>query len=366
MRRLAACLSLLVIPCARSLAQADSGRARSGSIEGVVVVADAGVPLGNAVVAIAALNYERFTDEQGRFAVHGIAAGSYHLRVRRIGYSPRDIDVAVREDQTTPVRVVLAHLTVELDRIRVYARGSCTTPGLPTEASGSVSAPVASLFEQLKQNADQYRLLTERYPFAYAVERTLGSRAMDSSLKVQGVDTLVIGSTNRWSYVAGNVVVRRLNAFNRFEWVVNLPTLVNFAERAFQDNHCFAYGGVETVDGTAMARIDFLVADAITAPDVDGSIYLDAATFQIRLAKLTVTNIPPTFADIDRIAVTTHFREIAPSIPVFDRVNGANSIRPGSGRNAPMEMTEDQRLLEFRFLTEAPSGAAPPRRPPAS
>jgi len=329
-----------------------------------VVLADPGIPLANAVVAIAVLGYERFTDESGRFAVHGITAGTYHVRVRRLGYSPRELDVLVHEDETTPVRVTLTHLTVKLDQIRVYARATCTDPGLPLVASDSESAGVASLFEQLSQNADQYRLLAERYPFVYAVERVLGSTAVDSTRRVQKTDTLVVGSTNRWSYSPGNIVVRRLNAFNRGEWVINLPTLINFAEPAFQRNHCFAYGGVDTVDGRPAARIDFLAADRITAPDVDGSIYLDATTYQIRLATLSVTGIPPTFPDIERITVATRFREIAPSIPVFERISGANILRPTTEPRGVVAMTEEQRLLQFRFVNDAPSGASPPRAPP--
>jgi hypothetical protein len=349
-------------------AQVDSARARTGSIEGIVVIAEAAVPLANALVSIASLNYERFTDEEGRFAIRGIAAGMYHLRIRRIGYSPRDLDIEVRDDRSTPLRIPLTHLAVELDRIRVYARTPCTNPGLPTEASDSVSGAVASLFEQLNQNAEQFRVLTERYPFVYAVERVLGSKTADSVRRIQSVDTLVIGSATRWSYSVGSVVARRMNAFNRMEWVVNLPTLINFAEATFQRNHCFAYGGVERIDGFPMARIDFLAADRITAPDVDGQIYLDAGTFQIRRVNLTVTHIPPTFGDVEQISVVTRFREIAPAIPVFDRVSGSNSIRPmvgraTSGEEPVFQMTEEQRLVGFHFLKEAPSGALPPRPP---
>jgi hypothetical protein len=167
-------------------------------------------------------------------------------------------------------------------------------------------------------------------------------------------------------YAPGSVVSRYRNAVNRFESAVNLPTLVNFAEPAFQANHCFAFGGVETIDGRPLARIDYLAADRITTPDVDGAIYLDTATFQIRLVTLTLTQIPAAFANIDRVTVATRFREIAPSISVIDRVTAANVLAPSRGANPTVENTEEQRLLEFRFVNNAPSGTTLPRRPPKS
>ena len=39
--------------------------------------------------------------------------------------------------------------------------------------------------------------------------------------------------------------------------MMNIPTLVNFADKSFLENHCFHNGGLETVDGTEMLRVDF-------------------------------------------------------------------------------------------------------------
>ena len=55
----------------------------------------------------------------------------------------------------------------------------------------------------------------------------------------------------------------------------------------------------------------------IRNPDVNGSVYLDAHTYQIRRADLQLTKIPPGLPQVTAVSVTTMFGEISPSIVVI-------------------------------------------------
>jgi hypothetical protein len=63
---------------------------------------------------------EAFTDEDGRFVLRDLPAGSQMLMVRMIGYSATHVTVGLREHDTTVVGVRLHQLTV-LDTMRVTA-----------------------------------------------------------------------------------------------------------------------------------------------------------------------------------------------------------------------------------------------------
>jgi hypothetical protein len=289
-----ACLIGLAAAVAAHAARAQSiGTDSTGAIVGIVVTKEGGVPLGYSTVSIAALSRERFTNADGRFTLADLPAGPLQLRVRHLGYSPVDLSVVVHSGSSDTIRVSLTHIAVRLTTMQVRAYPECKNPGIPKRASDSTFATV---FDQLHQNAEQYRLLTETYPFVYAVERTMSRVLVNGDSRTDGVDTLIIGS-NRWTYKPGAVVIRD-GRMRSAPVMMNIPTLVNFADKSFLENHCFHNGGLETVDGTEMLRVDFVAASRIKEPDVDGSMYLDLGNFQIRRSVLRLTKIPAGLAGL--------------------------------------------------------------------
>ena len=54
---------------------------------------------------------------------------------------------------------------------------------------------VRLVFEQLRLNADQYRLLTDHYPFRTLTERRLAHTLVNGDLRIDSIDTLVIDKT---------------------------------------------------------------------------------------------------------------------------------------------------------------------------
>lgn len=358
--RAAAIGALSAIAPAAAQATTDS----TGTIIGFVTTREGNVPLAYSVVSAASLGRERFSDAQGVFALTGLPAGALQLRVRHLGYSPVDLDVTVRAGQADTVRVSLVHIAVRLTAVDVRAYPECKNPGPP---KASADSAFATVFDQLRQNAEQYRLLTDHYPFIYAAERTLSSTLVNGDSKTERVDTLLVSST-RWAYKPGTIVEQTRRGFTSTT-SMNIPTLVNFAEKSFLENHCFYNGGLETVEGVELLRVDFNAASKIKEPDVDGSMYLDPVSFQIRRSVLRLSKIPPRLRGLAETEAVTLFGEVLPSIPVIADINSVNRFQPNPKQppTAEASANERQRLISVRFTkgmpgdeTKRPDGASRP------
>jgi hypothetical protein len=273
------------------------------------------------------------------------------LLVRHIGYSPASLVVDVRAGATDTVRVALSKIAVELHRVTVEGLGRCTSPGPPNAAADPA---FAAIFEQLRDNADRYRLLADAYPFAYAMERRSTIHYVSGETIVTSIDTAHIGTGARWRYVPGTLVTEGYGPLSR-QVLFNIPTLLQFAERSFLDNHCFGNAGADLVDGHAVVRIDFSAAARIKPPDVSGSIYLDRETFQIRRSTLRLTRIPDETPQIAAVEVVTDFREIVPSISVPSTIQSVHVLHTDRTRPVlPDTAYEIQRMLRLTFLKTRP------------
>jgi hypothetical protein len=345
---------LLVFGTSEAVAQAAAVRSDSaGTIVGYVTTREERQPLAYSVVSITALSREQFTNDRGTFVLTGLPAGRHRLRVRHLGYSPTEVDVTVRAGAADTVRVALARLAVRLNAVEVRAYPECKEPGAPNPAKDSAFALV---FDQLKQNAEQYRLLTNAYPFKFAVERVLGV-AYRNSTKKEKPDTLVLASADEWRYVPGEVVTQERRALIfRGNVMMHIPTLSHFADKAFIANHCFYNGGMETVEGRDLLRVDFVAASRLRSPDVDGSMYLDPSTFQIRRSFLHLSRSPNAMPDILTTEVVTVFAELYPSIPVIATISSMSKLRAPEKLvlSPPTATTEDQRLIAVEFTGRKP------------
>lgn len=346
--RVIGAVGLSVIAAARGRAQ--TGVDTAGTIIGVVTTKEGGVPLAYSVVSAASVGLERFSNAQGVFALTPLHPGSLHLRVRHLGYSPVELDVTVRPGQTDTVFVALTHIAVRLTAVDVRAYPECKNPGPPKAAADSAFALV---FDQLKQNAEQYRLLTDTYPFIYATERTLSNTLVNGEERTERIDTMIVTS-NRWEYKPGTIVARP--ARGRIGPVtMNIPTLVNFAEKSFLENHCFYNGGLETVDGTDMLRVDFNAASKIKDPDVDGSMYLDPINFQIRRSVLHLSKIPAGLRGLTETEAVTLFGELFPSVPIIADIKSVNRFQANTSKpTSEATANERQRLISVQFTKGKP------------
>jgi hypothetical protein len=326
--------------------------ATTGSVVGFVTIREAGGPLPYSVVSITALARDQFTDDRGVFRLAGLPPGRLRLRVRHVGYVPANVEVVVREGAVDTLRVALTHIAVRLTAMHVDAYPECVHPGPPLATDTTFSA----IFGQLKQNAEQFRLLTTQYPFVRVIERTTATLYGTDDLRRDVVDTISLSSNAQWEYRPGTIVARERD-FMRSDGPVmmRIPSLANFADTLFIANHCFYNGGVETVDGVDLVRIDFTAASALEAPDVDGSMFLDPTTFQIRRSFLHLSRQPKAVPDVLGTEATTIFAELFPSVPVVATVNSVNRLRVRRTRSGAATQTrETQQLIAVAFTGRKP------------
>jgi carboxypeptidase family protein len=321
--------------------------AQSGSIHGVVVDAETGRALPYSAVTMVASGLERFSDDSGRFVLAGLKPDRVVLRVRHIGYAPKETDVAVGQGQSVDLKVELRRIAITLAGIRVEAAKECVEPGPPRP---EVDSALVVVFQQLEQNAQQYRLITTKYPFEstvhqyYSYNTTAGIAPIREALSI-------VRSDGREHYAPGDVVVQ-----HGLARAVAIPSLAVFTDRAFIEAHCFRTGGLEEVEGQRLFRIDFQAAEKIDSPDLDGSIYLDPANFVIRRSVIRVSKLSRGLNEFDSITVTSQFEEIFPGVPIVAEADGLSHYAKPRASNGErlLAFAEHQRDVQVRFLRGVP------------
>jgi hypothetical protein len=172
-------------------------------------------------------------------------------------------------------------------------------------------------------------------------------------------DTMTFRSDDDWKYRKGKVVSDdRSKLFGEVR-VMRLPTLTDFADQRFLLAHCFKYAGITDEDGPPAHRIDFSPDPEIATPDVEGSIYIDSATYIIRRAEFRLTKGGSIKPAILGMKVTTTYRQILPNVALFDEIESVQPLPKTATGDHPAEFRQKQQLLSFRFLYGGPPGSGP-------
>jgi hypothetical protein len=330
---------MLVAPAGLAVGQ-------SHSLTGVVVARGTGERLAYSVVGLPSLARERFATDSGVFYFGELPAGSFPLRIRRLGYAPVDTIVTISAEQSDTIRIELTRIAVQLGRIIVSAHPPCMNPGPPTVQKDS---GFAVLFTQLRMNAEQYKFLADQYPFEYAVEIVRSTKLKaDGSVRNDGTALQRIDGKPAWSYRPGRVLSKRGRSF-----FFHIPTLIDFADQNFLAQHCFHLGGLQTVDDVPLIRIDVVAADRIKEPDVNGTIYLHPETFQVRRTSLRLSRPHKDLDHITDVDVTTTFEEIMPSVSIIGHVRSVQTMASAAKTDFDAAY-EEQRLISFQFLRKKP------------
>ena len=325
-----------------------------GTIVGLILGRDTGEQLAHSVIAIPSLDIHRFADDSGAFVLREMPSGAFVMHVRRLGYAPTDLMLTVRAGAHDTVRIELTRVAMKLAAVQVRADPTCTTPGLRAVTDSTLRA----VLTQLRMNGEQYRLLAERYPFVYAQERIVTSERKDGETRVSEVDTIVVASKPVWRYRPGHILTRE-GVRRRGELLFNIPTLLDFADSLFIENHCFANGGLDLIDGTELIRVDLYASAEIETPDVNGSIFLDPNTFQIRRSVLRLSRSPK-LRDLVDVEVTTVFQEAMTSIPIVAQVLGVQRYDTRDKKRGIVAGYEHHQLIGFQFVGSRPGDQLPP------
>ena len=322
------------------------------------LVDENGHPLSYGIVALAEAGRERFTDDSGFFLFSDLPEGPNIVRVRRLGFAPARVTVPVRAGHTDTVRIALRRVAIMLAAVDVREYPPCRDPGPPDSAKDST---LAVAFEQLRMNSLQFQTLREKHPFATGMQLTIvRERRNGSRQEVRG--EIRETSLEHRPYEPGRVVTPARSKMRRFApYEFNVPELGDFAREEFVRAHCFHQGPMVEGD-PSLIRIDVRAAEHLRYPDVEGSIFLDAATFQIRRTALRMSRVPsgPEFDTMRSQDVVTEFREMLPSIPVIDRVYSVQRFDPRGNGVTYVAVHETQRLMTFEFLGSRPGDGKSP------
>lgn len=311
-----------------------------------------GLPLGHAVIAVPELGIERFTGERGAVIV-AARPGPLRVSVKRLGFEPKDTVLQVSDAPTQVIAVTLTRLTIQLDSVRVEAWPACTEPGPPSADAGS-GADAAHVLEQLRQNAERFDLLRRSFPFIYSTERVFTYRLGEAPEVTQAVDTMLLSGDPPWRYRPGTLLAssRAGLILNRRTYTMRLPTLSDFASRAFVETHCFHLAGIEEKAGQRLLRMDIVAAERLRSSDVNVTVWLDTADFRLRFAAMELTRIPSQIRGLTRMTSEVTYLELIPFVPVMFFTVGENLERGSAGEER--RLLERQQVLDVRYLGPRP------------
>ncbi len=338
----------------------------SGVLAGELKGFDAGEPIAYATIDLVNVARASFADARGAFRLTRLVPGQYHLRARQIGYAPLDTIVQVDPGPSeTTLSLRLHRVALKLARVSIAGRRGkgCLATGIPDSL---VNPSLAGIFGQVRENVDRLRLLLDEYPFQFSREERRFIRSDPGGDSAVVIDTVDYESRARRPYKVGSVVYVDYDAVGRRTRMMYLPTFRDLADPAFLAAHCFTYGGTEGLGGhgTQVLRVDFQPASRISAPDVEGSVYLDAQSFIVRRAVFRLTRPGAAKPPVLGLEVTTSFRELVPLVPVFDSVESNQQMPTGSSSSGQglvggsttvvRSAVEDDRLLGFTFEQRTP------------
>lgn len=332
-----------------SRAEAQQPQPGTAVIRGSVVDAETGAPLAYSIVVLEPPGSQRFTDQAGAVTFRGLTPGRYHVVARQIGYSPLDTAVAAPPGGVVVVRLALTRLAIELAVVTVTGTRRCLVPGPPD----TVTTPkLAAVFGQVIENARRFKLMADSYPYQAQMLRTLKTGRWDGSSTRpwwRNTDTIVQESRVEWHYQPGKIVAWGSEELFG-EQVVRLPGLRDFADSAFQYTHCFLLAGRDTLYDEPLIRLDFTPAVSLGSTDVDGSTYLDSATYQIRYTIVRLTKPDRAIRGAESLVATTRYRLENPGVVVRDWTDAITTYYRSASADHAAWRIEEWTLMHVHFL----------------
>jgi hypothetical protein len=324
------------------------------TLSGEIVAEGTAMPIPYSTVRLQPLGRERFADRSGGFIYYSITPGQYKMQVRMVGYVPLDTVLVVKPNISMAVTLVLRRIPTALEAVEVTAPPRrCLFP----DEMGYVEDPeLATVLDEARKNAQREQLLRRTYPFEYKLAQSHDTYDKGTKTSMMQYDTVLYRSDDSWRYRKGRVVSDDRNRIFGEVRLMRLPTLADLADRTFLAAHCFKYAGVVDENGKPAHRIDFSPDSLLIAPDVEGSIFLDSATFLIRRAQFRLTRGGTVKPAIIGMEVTTLYKEILPNVALFDEIRSVQPLATRDPGDKGREFRETQHLLTYRFIYTGPPG----------
>src|SRR5258708_23000382 len=184
------------------------------------------------VVAIPSLSRQKLTNDVGDFGWRVLRVGPLRLRFRHMGFAPHDTAVVLHAGDTLHVDVALSRLAIRLDAMHVTAACARTQ-------DAAASGALTELFDQVRQNAEQYRLLVRSHPLTRRMSVADVSRTDAGRVTMGTPEVITFDSDVEQGYKPGNVF--RRTELRRGPLVGALPELADSADSLFTTKHAAWY-----------------------------------------------------------------------------------------------------------------------------
>jgi hypothetical protein len=252
------------------------------------------------------------TDPEGRFAVP-LTPSSVRLRILRIGYRP--IETPVLADRIGPVDVRMSCVPPILDAVRVSDSELC--PGSPERGAAF------EIWQQARTGLLATIVAREMNPArASTLTYTTNLAPRDERVRRQK-KTLISGRTTR-PFVAS----AQPSFFARMGYMLedgptrifNAPDADVLIDESFAATHCFHLRGADSAHPGQVGLAFTPVAGRDTLVDVDGVIWVDAATPQLRSLDFAYTSLEPAAMDAE-VGGHIEFKTMPNGVSFIDRWN---------------------------------------------
>ena len=163
---------------------------QTGSVTGRIQDARTGQPVGLVQVFIADLDLGVLTQQDGRYLLLNVPAGTHTVTAQRIGYRVSTAEVSVAAGQTVLQDLTLSEEALQLDEVIVTG----TPGGTQRRAIGnSVTQVEASEVTELMAVPTMQDLLSARAP-GLDFTRVAGSVGGSSNIQIRGTGSFTLGS----------------------------------------------------------------------------------------------------------------------------------------------------------------------------
>ena len=309
MRRL-----LLVVALLSSLASA----AGAQIVRGQVTEASGGQPVAGAVISLLGDVDDStlatvLTSPTGEYALRAPGVGRFRLAVKRIGVRRFVSDIfELGPGETRVIDVPIDAVALTLPEVTVSGLCAVRNPELPR---------IASLWEEVRTALEATQIsmrdrLLEAQISRYAGELQPGNlRVMfdwrsDAQVMTDQPFTSMSGDSlsaiGYWRHLPGDSV----------EYLA--PDASALASNAFIRDHCFSLARSPRRNRPDLVGLSFVPARDRTLPDISGTVWLDARTFELRLIDFQYTRLPP-MPNANQVGGEVHFRRLDSGAWIVDR-----------------------------------------------
>ena len=171
---------------------------QTGTVTGRVTDSQSGQPVASVQIFIAGLDIGVLTQQNGRFLLQNVPAGTHTVSAERIGYNTQTAEVSLGAGETVVQNFTLTEEALQLDEVIVTG----TPGGTQRRAIGnSVSQVEAASVTQQVAITNMQDLLTARTP-GLQFSRLSGNVGTGSPIQIRGVSSFQL-SANPLIYVDG-------------------------------------------------------------------------------------------------------------------------------------------------------------------